>query len=137
MTQCPNCGRVVKATSEGFCQQCIREIDPEARMLVLAMNKLPGIQTFESCWGHGRDQFRVWFAAETPDDVAVLIDLIETCEWPQGERWIIEPWMDLPDQYILRSRDRTSATYGQSRMIAVAIRGVASPSSATPLTNPD
>jgi len=124
---CPNCGRITRdPILEGFCQQCIREIDSEARMLILAMNKLPGIRTFESCWGHGRDQFRVWFAAETPDDVAILINVIETCEWPQGERWTIEPWQDFPGQYILRSTDTTSATYGQSRMIAVAIRDLVS-----------
>ena len=122
MTQCPNCGRVVKATSEGFCPGCIQEMDPEARILVLAMNKLPGIHTFESCCGHGRDQFRIWFEAESHRHVAVLKDVIETCEWPQGERWTIESWQALPGQYILRSTDTTPATYGQSRMIAWSVR---------------
>lgn len=125
MTDCPNCGRETRGPiNDGFCQRCIREMDSEVRMLVLAMNKLPGIQTFESCWGHGRDQFRIWFSAETPDDVAALINVVETCEWPQGERWTVMPWQDFPGQYILRSADTTSATYGQSRMIAVALRGL-------------
>lgn len=41
------------------------DLDPEIRNLVIAMNHLPGIQTTESCSGHGKDPVWVWF--EVPD----------------------------------------------------------------------
>ena len=38
-------------------------LDAEVRALCIAMNHLPGIQTTESCSGHGREPFRIWFDA--------------------------------------------------------------------------
>jgi hypothetical protein len=36
-------------------------IDKECLNLCLAMNRLPGIFTFESCCGHGKSPFHIWF----------------------------------------------------------------------------
>jgi tRNA(Phe) wybutosine-synthesizing methylase Tyw3 len=36
-------------------------MDPEVLDLCNAMNALPGIKTFESCYGHGRTAFHIWF----------------------------------------------------------------------------
>ncbi len=40
-------------------------MDPECVSICAAMNKMPGIRTTESCCGHGKHPFRVFFAAET------------------------------------------------------------------------
>lgn len=36
-------------------------LDPECLALCVALNKLPGITTFSSCCGHGREPYRIWF----------------------------------------------------------------------------
>ncbi len=36
-------------------------LDPEVAKLVGALNGLPGIETTESCCGHGKVPFRIWF----------------------------------------------------------------------------
>lgn len=36
-------------------------LDPEVARLVAALNALPGIETTESCCGHGINPFRIWF----------------------------------------------------------------------------
>lgn len=38
-------------------------MDAECIELCEAMNLLPGIQTIESCCGHGTDNYRIWFQA--------------------------------------------------------------------------
>ena len=48
-------------------------IDKECVGLIKAMNKMPGICTFESCCGHGNQPFRIWFFAES---LKVLPDLL-------------------------------------------------------------
>lgn len=40
-------------------------MDPECVPLCDAMNQVPGIRTHESCSGHGKTPFRVYFTAES------------------------------------------------------------------------
>lgn len=37
------------------------DIDPEVVPLCRALNRIPGVKTFESCCGHGKETFSVWF----------------------------------------------------------------------------
>jgi hypothetical protein len=39
------------------------DIDPECLALCNALNRLPGIETFSSCCGHGRNPFTIFFTA--------------------------------------------------------------------------
>lgn len=39
-------------------------LDPECYQLCEAINLLPGIRTIESCCGHGKHPFRIWFETE-------------------------------------------------------------------------
>ena len=39
------------------------DMDPECIALCDTLNLMPGIVTSESCCGHGRDKFRIWFDA--------------------------------------------------------------------------
>jgi hypothetical protein len=43
------------------------DLDPECRELCEALNLLPGITTTSSCCGHGREPYRVFFAADSLD----------------------------------------------------------------------
>ncbi len=38
-----------------------KDLDPEVRALCIAMNRLPGIVTMESCCGHRKTPFHIWF----------------------------------------------------------------------------
>jgi len=37
------------------------DLDPEVLDLSVALNALPGIETYESCCGHGQLPYRIWF----------------------------------------------------------------------------
>jgi tRNA(Phe) wybutosine-synthesizing methylase Tyw3 len=37
------------------------DIDKECIILCESLNKIKGIRTTESCCGHGRDPFKIWF----------------------------------------------------------------------------
>jgi len=41
--------------------------------LCLAMNKLPGIETLESCCGHGKSPFHIWFTMDTTQVGSVVM----------------------------------------------------------------
>lgn len=41
--------------------------DPAVVPLCNAINAIPGLQTYESCEGHGRQPFKVWFEADSID----------------------------------------------------------------------
>lgn len=52
-------------------------IDPECAGLIEALNRLPGLETFESCSGHGAGPLRVWFWAQTLDALTPLLQEID------------------------------------------------------------
>ncbi len=47
-------------------------IDNECLRLCEALNKLPGIETYSSCCGHGRETFYVAFHATSVDSLRLL-----------------------------------------------------------------
>ena|SRR5271157_6467168 len=55
-------------------------IDPECRELCIALNKVPGIHTTESCCGHNKDHYMIWLEA---DNVAALNKFL----WAGCFRW--------------------------------------------------
>jgi len=117
---CPNCQCTTSLPLlQGFCQKCMRGMDAEVRQLVLALNKLPGIQTFESCCGHGEHPYRIWFEAAPNEEEGMdrLLQAVQNGAWPCGERWYLRTIDDQPFCYILTSRDIGPSTYGQSRLL--------------------
>ena len=55
------------------------DLDPEVLGLCRAMNAFPGITTVESCCGHGRFPFRIWFAPESLDALPPLLYWFDQC----------------------------------------------------------
>jgi hypothetical protein len=57
------------------------QLDPEVVALCEALNSLSGVETVQSCCGHARYPFRVWFKVSSSDP---------PCEWmiegPTGEK---------------------------------------------------
>ena len=52
------------------------EMDPEVVTLCKALNALPGVVTTESCCGHGKDTFKIWFQV---DATPVSVDHKNAC----------------------------------------------------------
>ena len=55
------------------------KIDKECVNLCRAMNKLPGISTIESCCGHGKHQYHIWFEATNLDVLPELLYWFDSC----------------------------------------------------------
>jgi hypothetical protein len=54
-------------------------IDIECVALCEAMNKFPGIKTFESCCGHGTDPYRVFFDAIDLHALTQIVYYFDSC----------------------------------------------------------
>jgi len=53
------------------------KIDHESISLCDAVNKIKGLKTFESCCGHNRDNFLIWFSAENVVDLTPLVYFLD------------------------------------------------------------
>jgi len=58
-------------------------IDKEVVPLCTALNKIPGVQTLESCCGHGKGNFRIFFYCDDMETLYKLTCLI-------GPPWFME-----------------------------------------------
>jgi len=54
-------------------------IDKECVELCKAMNLFPGIQTVESCCGHGKDSYRIWFIPKSLSCLPELLYWFDGC----------------------------------------------------------
>ncbi len=54
-------------------------MDKECEKLCGAMNECPGITTFESCWGHFKEPYRIFFQAESLEDLAIICYCVAAC----------------------------------------------------------
>jgi hypothetical protein len=87
------------------------DLDPECLALCVAMNKLPGIQTTNSCCGHGDsegirrktiaqgsmftpDPYWIFFQLNKPEDMLPLLYWIDHCHSPLKGRWTVQPYTD-------------------------------------------
>ena len=90
------------------------DIDPEIVELLNTLNALPGIETFESCIGHGTSSVKIWFKVVDPNGVGLFI--LTRCAdfryWKYGDEWDINLSIGdqiindiLPIHYMLHSGD--------------------------------
>ena len=52
---------------QGWMEGIDGTIDAECLQLCHALNELPGIKTYESCSGHGKERFAIYFVTENLD----------------------------------------------------------------------
>ena len=52
-------------------------MDKECVKLCEALNGINGIQTIESCCGHGKDSFLIWFEAKKVEDLPPVLYYFE------------------------------------------------------------
>ena len=55
------------------------DIDKECVHICDAMNQVPGIETIESCCGHGERPFHIWFRAENLGCLPDLLYFFDGC----------------------------------------------------------
>jgi len=67
----------------------ITKLDTECVNLCLAMNRLPGICTTESCSGHGEGPMRIWFKTDNLDALSRMIFWLDP-RFNSGIDWHVE-----------------------------------------------
>lgn len=66
-------------------------MDPEVIDLCDAINSLPGLETIESCCGHGASPFSIWFRVkDSKEGLFFLTRCIDRRYWENGYLWGIE-----------------------------------------------
>lgn len=66
------------------------DMDPDCVPLCDALNNMMGIETSESCAGHGKRPFRVHFSAQDVNDLRPLLEAIDDDRdgtWTVGAHW--------------------------------------------------
>ena len=98
-------------------------MDRECVTLCDAINRIPGVVTIESCCGHGRTTYRIFFRLEHEerglDYLPILLYYIRACH--VGFEWECHVWTDCdmsPAIFILESREKGEVAYQQSYQIA-------------------
>lgn len=107
------------------------EFDPEVVDLCRAINALPGLQTIESCCGHGKGPFRIWFRVEEGDHrgLFVLARAANRRYWYHGHQWGIRLDVsdiagrsgELPVNYVLESTLTDEDVYAQALSLVESI----------------
>lgn len=52
-------------------------MDKEVLPLCNAINKLKGLETFESCCGHGKDNILIWFMSKDVESLTPLVYFLD------------------------------------------------------------
>jgi len=103
-------------------------MDPEVLGLCNALNALPGISTTESCCGHGREKFSIFFQTYGrchKEGLFFLARCIDRRYWKHGHHWEAtlvvgdtypqqEPRLGLPVSYILACEVKGEEAYKQA-----------------------
>lgn len=67
------------------------KMDKEVIGLCDKLNSIPGIKTVESCSGHNKTSFNIWFKYDRPenDGLMLLVRSIDSRYWEYGNDWSI------------------------------------------------
>lgn len=106
------------------------KIDPPILELVEALNRLPGLETLESCCGHGKAPIAIFFRVEEGDarGLFLLARSADRRYWRHGGAWSIrvsvgdEPLRPLPILYLLESTATGRRAYAQGRDLVRSIQ---------------
>ncbi len=96
-------------------------MDIECIAICDAVNQIPGLRTVESCCGHGKDKFRVFFDV---DDLSALPRLLYYCYFRHiGFRWncFVETFDKEKVNFYIESESIGEKAYFESKKIAHAL----------------
>jgi hypothetical protein len=61
------------------------KMDQECVNLCNSINKISGLETFESCCGHGEVPFRIYFSVKNLENLPILLYYLDPCH--VGFKW--------------------------------------------------
>ena len=67
-------------------------MDHECIKLCNSINKIPGIETIESCCSHRLDNFNIWFIVDNLEKLPILLYFCDPCH--VGFRWWCKVYTD-------------------------------------------
>lgn len=98
------------------------KIDPECIRLCRAINHIRGIKTTESCCGHGKTEFMIWFKVIDIAQLPKLLYFLDPCH--VGFRWWCKVTTDCgmsPVHFRIESIAIGEKAYEQADIIAESI----------------
>lgn len=98
------------------------KMDKQCIALCDAINHIDGLETSESCCGHGHSEFRIWFAVKKLDHLPVLLYFLDPCH--VGFRWHCKVYTDCgmsPARFYIESESRGPKAYKEAIRIATEI----------------
>ena len=63
------------------------DMDGECLALCQAINSIDGLETIQSCCGHGEKPFRIWFRCKDLNCLPKLLYFIDRCHVSLGKSW--------------------------------------------------
>lgn len=99
-----------------------KDMDSECVKLCDAINSIPGLITYESCCGHGKDTFRIWFTAKSMKCLRILLYYCMPCH--VGFCWDVVAYTDCsmkPVRFCVRSKSVGDEAYREASLIASKI----------------
>jgi len=105
-----------------------KKIDKECRSLVRILNKIPGIRTIESCCGHGKFRYEIFFVSKTINNLYAIARCVDI-RYGGSSDWRCEvhdtDCYKKPVIFSLNSGDKKGIkTYREARILAKSIRKV-------------
>jgi len=97
--------------------------DKEVVALCNAINSIPGLETYESCCGHGKEAFQIWFKA---NDLKALIVLARAFDRRYGGLANWHCYLDMDDTepvvFRIESESKGELAYAESEQVANNIK---------------
>jgi hypothetical protein len=94
----------------------IEPLDPEVVSLCGALNKIPGIETIASCCGHGYAAFRIYFVAESIENLKPILERID-----ESEVWTMRVSMSTGNMEPYFVLDGKTGSYDEAEALAVEL----------------
>ena len=104
----------------------IEGIDPEVVDLCNALNNIPGVRTSESCCGHGKEPFCIWFRVKSLKPLPKIAYWCNPCHCSAG-MWQLIATTDCamsPIRFRIESKDVGEVAYRQAADMAQRINGM-------------
>ncbi len=96
-------------------------LDAECIDLCVALNGLDGIETFESCCGHGKNYFVIWFFAHEQKYLPLILHIVDGFNW----HCEVRTNYDVSNMYyLIESNSKGKKSYKEARKIADKLKGI-------------
>ncbi len=101
------------------------DIDNESKLLCISMNRVRGVATLESCCGHGKKPFRIWFYTRSWKALARIAYAADGCHsgFYGWNLVVITDCAMQPVKFLIESQDFGQVAYDGAAKIAEILNG--------------